>query len=386
VAKKIIFFLILPLCLPLFAQNISIKGSTEIVERVIMLNDNTDTITSAGRIFDTLFSLNLQAMSGDNIYTSIALETDFTQPNPIFFREIYADIILDNLLLRVGRQKMNWGVGFSWTPTNYFGSATKLDFFNINKNGLNLLNLEFLLNAFSLTFICELGKMPEDMIWAAKIGLPLALFDLTFSGFKQQERYGFGTSVVFEFDNNILYVEGAGRIGEHRMYIDNTDSLYTLARRAAGPFFHIVGGYYRIFEDTSFLCLEYYYNNEGWSDSEAANYFNGISTILADPGVSVADKTALGSIFTNFLGNLRQQYVVFIFNKPDFIFRDLRAGINYAFCINDFSSILTPEIRYDFMSNAYVALNGNFYFGANETEFHSEPLKFVVNLKLNLFF
>lgn len=374
-----VYFLVL---LPAVGEGISFRGGLELAERLIGLSGSGSSVElGAGN------KVNIELGAGvSGLATVTAVIEAEVAGLTVDARlgQLYGDLTAGGFMLRVGKQELHWGRGFSWNPTNYFGAATKLDFFAKPRNWPNLLNAALSLEGFSAMAIAELGKQPENMMAAFQVGIPIWLFELELNGFTQGGRYGLGGNLVFELDNNMFYVEAAGRSGEYRPVVGGgAGAGWTLGARDSAWYPRITGGYYRIFEDTSFLCLEYSYNGDGWTAAEAAAYYAGLPSLLVSRPESAAELLAVP---TTWIGQLRQNYVVFIGNVPNFPIPKLRLGVNAALCLDDLSGVATPEIRYDLTDNAWVALNGNFYWGDSATEFGSLPVRLVANLTLQICF
>lgn len=302
------------------------------------------------------------------------------EPLPYLFElnQAYIDLFLtESALLRMGRQKISWGSGFCWNPTNYLGSGKNRAEFMIDNSGVDAVDAEFNWGNTLLVLAVKPQSNWHDTGKAVKIGELVAGCDLSLSGFQQGDDRGYGCNFVTSLGEFIIYSEVAAKAGSHYFYIENHTEM---ERPADRYYLHGVFGINRIFAGNLSVMLEYYYNQKGWNDQEAENFFNYLDSLTGDQIAALTErKSAL-------LADLRRNYLFLTIRKAGLFDDDLTISGRVLWNIDDHSYQLTPVLQYDLRRNIYIALNANLNFGGERTEFGSLPYKTLINAKLGLNF
>ncbi|MGE5576734.1 MAG: hypothetical protein ACM3TT_05995 [Syntrophothermus sp.] len=389
--RKVLFLTVLVLALILLrpglgrAEGLVWNGSMEVKESYYGLKE-PNTAIPPEMAFSTRLQLKMEMNSGEKQSSVVMLQYQTQDPgkessvNPgqqspdfnLSLQQAYVDLLLPrNAFLRAGRQKIAWGTGFAWNPTNYIGAGKNRADLAAEKPGVDALNVEVNSGRYSGTVVLKPGDHWGEGAAAAKLGFQVLHGDLSLSVYKGQDEFGSKRAVGGDFATTlgdyVLYGEAAWQAGNRRAYVTNAGEVQ---ERPDQGYFHGVAGVYRNFASNTFLLLEYYHSQEGWNDQEVENYYKLLAAPLITPEVTALLQTEIG--------DLRQNYLFFLARKPELI-DSLTVGGSVLWNLDDQSYMLTPEIRYDLGQSACLLLNGNLFRGERTTEFGSLPFRSQVN-------
>lgn len=319
--------------------------------------------------------LQLAIDGGEDTRGLILLGASSLDPEAILLREAYLDLRLSpGAFLRLGRQKIAWGTGFAWNPTNYLGAEK--DRVDPAAEGVDLLNLETDLAGLTCSLLAKPAGLWDEWGVAGRMGFPLSGGDLSFGAFIQGDRKGAGGDCALTLGEWVCHAEFAWKAGSTRAYVVDAGGVYEIRLRPADEFFfHGVLGLYRQFPGGSFVLLEYYHNGEGWTDSEAAAYYAADPAIKSDPRLSV-----------DLHGELRRDYLFGLVRKDGFLHDDVSAGLSLLLNLNDGSFLLAPELSYAWKGDLRLAIKAGLFCGSAASEFGSSPAAGTLEAAVELSF
>ncbi len=277
---------------------------------------------------------------------SLRPEFAFEYEDENFLDNAYVTIYLQKATIRVGKQQLPWGSGYTWNPTDIFNQKNILDP-TYEKPGVEAYKLEVPFGEEGmLTGILSSGDDWEASTKAAKVKQHFLGFDLSISFVEKQQEdfdyFSFTESVERrrlyggDFSGEIL---GLGFWGEgaHNQMEDSDDYGQ-----------YLVGLDYT-FQSEFYLMVEYYRNENGETDADAYDINDWMRLLDADGE------------------NLAQDYV---FLGQRYPLTELLNWSNYVlFNINDGSGIVYPWFGYSFNDNTELNLVGLIPWGEKETEF-----------------
>lgn len=319
--------------------------------------------------------LELTAGSGDNIGAVVILDASSLDPGAILFHRAYLDLALSaGAFLRLGQQKIAWGTGFAWNPTNYLGADKNRADLSADSAGVMALDLEAGWEKIAGAVAIRPADNPGDWGLAGRIGLTRS--DLSLSGFVQGDRKGVGGDISLAAGDWVVHAEAAWKAGYMRAYVNDAGGTYEILTRPGGEFFcHGVLGAYRNFAGGWFALIEYYHNGEGWTNAEAAAYFAADRELRSDPRLSA-----------DFGGELRRNYLFCQVRKDGFCRDGVSAGLGVLYNLDDGSYLLTPELSYAWRQDLSLGLRAGLFHGAAESEFGSSPVAGTITAELEMAF
>lgn len=126
----------------------------------------------------------------------------------------------ENSLLRVGRQKISWGSGFAWNPTNYLGAPKNRSDLAAENPGVDVVNYEIYQGGFSWT-IAVTPQSTGEWGRAAKVSRRIGDGDFSFSLFQQGNKNALGIDYATSLGNLTVYSELASKTGSEWYNLHN---------------------------------------------------------------------------------------------------------------------------------------------------------------------
>lgn len=166
-----------------------------------------------------------------------------------FIDRLYFKQITDRLDLTIGRQRISWGTGRIWNPTDLFNPVNPTSFAKIEKDGVDAILAKFIMGNFTdLSFVLN----PRDEWTGSDLGVRfrtnLEAYDLSVMGGTFDDRLVLGG----DFAGSIL---GAGVRGE---------AIHSWSKTAGQPAFAtFILGIDNQFTGEFYALAEYFFNGEG---------------------------------------------------------------------------------------------------------------------------
>ena len=303
----------------------------------------------------------LSAAYGDSIQEGGVFELTRTLGDTVFTMDLMrlsANVYLsDNISMEVGRQSMLTGYGYGWNP---------IDFANPLKNpldpgaalrGVDGLSFKILPNFMSSLKIY--GILPRDLLSSGldyeeiKFGGELTLYfsglEMKLAGFYDyDERVGsdaytpsLGAGFMIDLWGVGLYSEAAVRKGSRNYFTDGG----LVAQRKEEWLFSILVGLEYTFTNELYGVVEYFYNGEGFNESERFEYRDSVIAFIGAMGSPTADLFSLYSP-----GYFARHYIMLNLMQPLY---SINTDINLAAIYSPDSGALTlmPSVNYSFSGN-----------------------------------
>lgn len=316
--------------------------------------------------------------------------------------QLYYRTSSEPLSFVLGRKKVRWGVGYSYSPTDlitqlknpedpndrlsrvkgadlaqlsYFNGSGQLDlvyfpdldwdfgddFIVKNRGGLRWYQF---VDPFDLSFV---GMIDDDGEWAAGLNTSVAVGD----ALELHAEY------LYSSENNRRYPD-TGASPEQFLYPyfpSSGDGVHDV----------VVGGQYT-FENNLNLTLEYLYRSSGYSDSEFDAYYNHIAW-LNDQFMLLVDKSpaisGLGEAAMNFVTPQRKHYLFTRLYHPELV-KFISFEMYSYVALEDGSGlfVVTPTFKGSDAFDVYFRLKK--FWGERDSEFGLVPedLSAIVGVSL----
>ncbi|MFQ5605947.1 MAG: hypothetical protein ACE5HS_21970 [bacterium] len=246
-----------------------------------------------------------------------------------FFRA-FATLYLKNIELTIGRQRIAWGTGYVWNPTDLLNpfnpAAVELD----EKQGVDAAYLVVPLGSLSrIEGVYAPGRKQLQSSAAFRVSSHLGEYDFSIMAGDFQSDKVLGGDFAG-------YLGGAGLRGE-----------FTFTWKKAGDnFFRAILNADYNFSHDIYVFAELYFNGQGRTNKK--NY-------------EVAD------LFSGQTFNLARHYLALSGNKN---LTPLLALSFYSIMnLNDRSCLLGPALTYSLATNLEVTASAYFFMGANDSEY-----------------
>ena len=235
--------------------------------------------------------------------------------------------------VRVGRQRIAWGTGFAWNPTDILNPFNPGAIELGERAGVDAAYASIALGAVSrLELVAAVGESLSQTSYAARFGANYREFDLSAMGALLDEDWVIGGDFAG-------YLRSAGVRGEAAYAFKADGSRYLRA---------ILNADYS-FEVGLYALMECYYNGQGARDKTQYD----IEALLRGETFSLARWYAATSVG----GGL----------SP------LWGGALYALVnLDDKSALLGPSVTYSLAENLEIAASTYFLIGRGDTEFGAQ--------------
>lgn len=348
------------------AVNIDVRGE---LETVLLYQNIQDSLTEEMSEILTEQRVDLRFRVDDDLHRGVLAWEFFTEEKELNFYETYLDLMLpDFSFLRVGRQDIRQGEGFAWNPTTFIEVSNKVTGSGfVKKDSSMAVNYTKNLRDYSAVFTVIPEETLENIHLRGSLSRGLFTGDLTATFYYNDGKKGLGSSFLFPVVGDLMmYNETSWKWDFERQYVSEAGQVET---RTKSPYIHNVLGVYNIFSDNSFFTAEYYFNNEGWDEQEATNYF----AFRPEPEIDVPE------------GRMRRNYLYFQYTKPDLIGSiDVSSGL--LFNIDDSSFLFTPGFSYEFTDNIDFSFDVQHFGGSSDSEYGALPYDTSVKAAISLFF
>lgn len=263
-----------------------------------------------------------------------------------FLDNAFVSLYFERFELRLGRQQLPWGTGYTWNPTDIFNDKNLLDP-TYEKVGVNAIKTGVPLGLQGmLTGVVGIGEDWDGSTKAVKLKGHGRGFDLSICLVeKEEEEINYFTFAQQRLRRHLLggdlsgAVMGVGVWGE---------GAFNWMEKGADFGQYLVGADYT-FENGLYFVSEYYRNGRGKADEGRYTFADWMRLLGADGENLGRDYSFLGESFP--VGELWD-------------------WSNYAIVnLNDMSGVLFPWVDYSFGDNTEVSFVGYVPFGGKESEF-----------------
>ncbi len=264
------------------------------------------------------------------------LDLDWTLSNGqnIFWRHrlyrAYGQYKTEKASIAVGRQRIAWGTGRFWNPTDLFNPIDPLQLEQDEKRGIDAVSFDWFFDDFSfLNLVYAPQKSQENLKAGLRLKTSLEDWDLSFIGGR------FEGDKVIGGDFSTTLFEGGIR-GEMTYTHTSTDN---------NDFFRFVLSYDYTFENSLYFLFEYFYNGGNLPVFDLTSFLqDGIVTVQK-----------------NFLGlNLGYDITPLV-----------RAEALLIWDVDGKSIFIWPKLIWSVAQNLDATLSGQIYHGNEDSEFGS---------------
>ena len=141
-------------------------------------------------------------------------------------QELYTGFELNNhVYLLIGKQRLTWGTGLIWNPTNFY---TQKDPFRLNNRleGLNQARIECYLGSLTLNLLASPNKDFDKLMYAAKLESNIGGLFYSFSyASVEKAQYQFGGDFSYAGDIFTLYGEGVMKNYSKYSFVNDTGGI-----------------------------------------------------------------------------------------------------------------------------------------------------------------
>ena len=254
----------------------------------------------------------------------------------------FATVYVGQTQVTMGRQRIAWGTGFAWNPTDILNPFNPGAIELGEKAGVDAAYVNIPIGAFSrIETVVAPGRRQGQTSLATRAGTNWREYDVSIMGGRFREDWVVGGDFAG-------YVGNAGLRGE-AAYTWNDDGRNYL-RAILNADYNFAGGYY--------VLVELYFNGQGSRDK--ADY--DLTAVLAGETFNLAKDYAAASVAKSIT--------------------PLLAGTLYSLInLDDQSALVGPSITYSLAENLELAASTYFFLGPSDTEFGAQEHVFFASLQ-----
>ncbi len=236
----------------------------------------------------------------------------------------------------IGRQRISWGTGRIWNPTDLFNPINPTTFYKIEKDGADAVSAKLYLGSFTdLSIVFNPQGKIKNSNYGFRFRTNFSEYDVSVIGGFFDRNYVVG----LDFAGNLF---DAGIRGEGIYSIDDENQNNNFLKCILGIDYQ--------FTPELYALLEYHYNGEGKTDKSQYQFTRLIS----------------GEIL-----NLSRNYLAVsaMYQVTPLFILTLSHNIN----LNDKSGYVGIIGNYSITSDIYVSLGGQLFYGPEFTEYWYYP-------------
>ena len=235
-----------------------------------------------------------------------------------------------NIIL--GRQRISWGTGRTWNPTDLFNPNNPANFSKIEKDGADAVSLNYYFGSFTdLNIVFNPNEKISNSNFAARFRTNVGEYDFSIMSGRFDKRIVAGLDIV----GNLFE---SGVRGEGIISFDENNSSNNFIKFILGIDYQFTAELYAL--------IEYHFNGQGKTDKQ--NYD--------------VQKLASGEIL-----NLNKNYLNVSGNYQ--LSPLLSFGLSNIFNLNDGSGIITLTANYSIITDLYVNAGGQITYGSEFSEY-----------------
>jgi len=347
-----------------YAKNLTIRSNSILTNNSFLLNVSrlrAKGILDFGRRNHIEIWLDTELLAGDFLNTLefelseeaerptfVDLDWNLTKGNNYQARQslfrAFTTFYFGNAELTLGRQRIAWGTGFAWNPTDLFNPFNPAAIELEEKSGVDAVYLAIPFGSLSrLEAAFAPGRKRLKSSAAVRFSSNLGDYDFSImAGEFQKDRVIGG-----DFSG---YIGGAGFRGEF---------AYTWSDRGSNFVRAILNADYS-FPNDYYAFIEFYFNGQGTSNKK--DYLLFIDDLLS------------GQIF-----NLAKHYFAASVIKS--VTPLLGLNIYGIFNLNDKSYLIGPALTYSLATNLEIAASIYFFNGAGDSEFGLQKSSYFAYLQ-----
>lgn len=231
----------------------------------------------------------------------------------------------------IGRQRIAWGSGRIWNPTDLFNPINPANFFKIEKDGVDALSSKIFLGNFTdLSLVANFANKFNQTNFGARFRTNFNEYDISLISGYFDKRYVAG----FDFAGNLF---DAGVRGEAITSLNEFNSKDNFTK-------YILGIDYQ-FTSKLYALLEYHYNGEGKKNKLDYQFFRLVNGEIINLNKNYLNTT---------VGYLIHPLVNLTFSDTQ--------------NLNDGSGIFVLSAKYSYLSNLDISASAQFSYGDTLTE------------------
>lgn len=299
--------------------------------------------------------------------------------------ELFADVELSGVFLRAGKQTVNWGVGYFYSPANLI-NLERIDPENPGEelSGPPALRAQLPLGTDTLTLYVLTNDFGDDLNLsaAARYDTLLSGFEVTTGGVAQSSgAWAVMTTGTGAVGGVTVFAEAVleGNTDKVFVFEDETAPLGLGITRSESLFFSgVLGGRYtyETADDryTVTTTVQGFFNGDGYDDL----------SLFAENPEAVAALLGAGAVRPEDLQERGRYYVGVSVASPDLADLGLTPSASWLASLSDGSGVVNARLTYNLGDTVTPRLEYRYRYGAVGTEYQADaPSRFSLGLEFS---
>lgn len=301
--------------------------------------------------------------------------------------ELFADFSYnDSVFFRFGKQTVNWGVGYFFSPANVI-NLESIDPFDPERQleGPVSLRAHYPIpgsqhNLWAYAVLPAADMKPEDVQLAAKAEFVSGAWEFGLGGWYAYERPLRGIVTASGSVGQVsLFGEGYVARGSDKTFVTEvTTSPLTnfvdTAKYDDKLFLKGSAGFMWSKSDWNFsVAGQYLYDGEGYADAEREaridEAYTNESTIKGLLGGGAQADDIFAGFVKGLILNSGRHYAALNLSKSELGLKDLSANLTVLANLSDWSGIARPSLSYRLFKGMSASLSASFAFGLEDSEY-----------------
>lgn len=298
-------------------------------------------------------------------------------PNLSVF-ELFADFNLnDKVYFRMGKSTVKWGVGYFWSPADVINlePINVLDAEAQREGPINFrINVPIAGTQNNLYFYTILDSEDVDFdttALAAKAEFLLGNYEVGLGAYYRYDTAERAmltlTGPLGDFD---IFGEAMVSRGSAKTYVTSIAPNGTISKRTDDDvrdslFFSASAGFlYSNSNENLTIIGQYYYNGEGYSNSDRDSLVSQAKLAIAAAFPNPATMASLSASLLSLISGSGQHYAALMLSKGELLsIEDLSASVIAMANLSDLSGLVKPSLSWSVTDNFKLTLSPMFLFG-----------------------
>jgi len=345
----------------------------------------SDSNTSLGTSLKSTLFFDARPSEDLRVYGSVKAAYPFSTetadgvlvPNLSVF-ELFADFNLnDKVYFRMGKSTVKWGVGYFWSPADVINlePINVLDAEAQREGPINFrINVPIAGTQNNLYFYTILDSEDVDFdttALAAKAEFLLGNYEVGLGAYYRYDTAERAmltlTGPLGDFD---IFGEAMVSRGSAKTFVTSIAPNGTISKRTDDDvrdslFFSASAGFlYSNSNENLTIVGQYYYNGEGYSNSDRDSLVSQAKLAIAAAFPNPATMASLSASLSSLISGSGQHYAALMLSKGElFSLEDLSASVIAMANLSDLSGLVKPSISWSVVDNFKLTLSPMFLFG-----------------------
>jgi hypothetical protein len=301
-------------------------------------------------------------------------------------KELFADVAIgDTVFLRAGKQTINWGVGYFFSPANLV-NLQRIDPENpeAELSGPVSLKAQLPIGSSNATTYLIMDDLTDSISTSLAVRYEFLVSDYEITAgaiLEDNGHWALATTASGNLQGMSLFAEAVLEGNSNKVFVirDNRAALGLSTSTSDSLFFSATLGtrYSYTSEDDLYTLSasgQYFFNGKGYSDS----------SIFTDNPAAIAGLLASKALTFSDLQERGQHYLALSISSPDIAKTDITPSVFWISNLSDGSGLVSSSLRYSGIDYFTPTLNYRFGYGTKGAEYSQNGESHTISLGFDI--